>query len=103
MSTEKERYERAQKRVKEIKDFYTHVVVYIAVIGFLAIINLMTSSFPWVVFPAGGWGIGLVIHGFTTFFIEGPWGAAWEERKIRELMAKEDGRKVKNEDYFQES
>lgn len=43
-----------------------HRNTYIAVIGFLVMIWLVTTgptSFPWPVFPAGGWGIGLVAHG----------------------------------------
>lgn len=43
-----------------------HRNIYIAVIGFLVMIWLLTSGptgFPWPIFPAGGWGIGLVAHG----------------------------------------
>lgn len=85
--SEQERYQRARKRVKQLKDFYSHLAVYIAVIGFLAVVNYLTGDFPWVIFPAGGWGIGLFIHAMETFNFG--LGAAWEERKIRELMAQE--------------
>jgi Domain of unknown function (DUF1707)/2TM domain len=41
-----------------------HRNTYIAVIGFLVMIWLVTGAgFPWPIFPAGGWGIGLVAHG----------------------------------------
>lgn len=42
--------------------FKGHLTAYVAVNGFLFFLNLFTSglSFPWFIFPAGGWGIGLV-------------------------------------------
>jgi hypothetical protein len=43
--------------------FRSHFSVYLGVIGGLALLNLFTSpAFPWFLFPAGGWGIGLVNH-----------------------------------------
>lgn len=97
------RYQAARARVKELKDFYTHVMVYIVVIGFLAILNLLTSDFPWVIFPALGWGIiGLGMHALDTFGFNGLLGREWEERKIRELMGEPPKRK--NDDtFFEES
>ncbi len=38
-----EKYEKAKKRVEEIKGFYSHLFVYIAVNIVLVIINLVTS------------------------------------------------------------
>ena len=42
--------------------FKGHITAYIAVNGSLFLLNLITSglSFPWFIFPAGGWGIGMV-------------------------------------------
>ena len=99
MNSEQERYERAKKRVSELKDFYGHLTVYIVVIGFLGIINLFTSDFPWVIFPAGGWGIGLFFHAIAVF--GGDWflGKGWEERKIREYMDRDGFRKSKDDLY----
>jgi len=43
--------------------FRSHLLVYVVVIAFLGIINLITSrDFPWFLFPAGGWGIGIIFH-----------------------------------------
>ncbi|WP_275140745.1 2TM domain-containing protein [Elizabethkingia meningoseptica] len=79
-------YKKAAKRVSEIKDFYSNLISYCCVMPFIVVINLMTSrGFYWFVFPLFGWGMGVVIHGFTVFGI----GKSWEERKIQELMDKE--------------
>lgn len=78
-------YEKAQKRVKEIKSFYSNLISYCIVIPFLVVINLTTSSENlWFYFPMLGWGIGLVAHGMSVFAI----GKTWEDRKIREILEK---------------
>jgi sensor histidine kinase YesM len=80
-------YQRAQKRVKEIKSFYGNLISYCIVIPALIIINLMTSPDDiWFYFPMLGWGIGLAAHGMNVFAI----GKNWEERKIRELLEKQN-------------
>jgi len=33
-----------------------------------------------------GWGMGLIFHGFTVF----GYGKSWEERKIQEILEKEE-------------
>src|SRR5690554_1080138 len=79
-------YLKAQKRVKDIKEFYSHLTTYCLIIPLLIFINLYTySDFLWFFFPMFGWGIGLAIHAFTTF----GYGKDWEEKKIRELMEKD--------------
>jgi hypothetical protein len=83
-------YQRAQKRVKEIKSFYGNLISYCIVIPALIIINLMTSPDDiWFYFPMLGWGIGLAAHGMNVFAI----GKNWEERKIRELLEKQNNNK----------
>jgi hypothetical protein len=43
--------------------FRSHFAVYLGVNGGLMLLNLITSpGFPWFLFPAGGWGIGIVNH-----------------------------------------
>ncbi len=76
-----------RERVKELKDFYVHLGVYVLVNVFLIIINLLTSpGFFWAIFPLLGWGIGLGAHAVGLFGLFGIGGKAWEERKVRELM-----------------
>lgn len=60
----------ARKHAKAKFDFYVHLVVYVAVICLLLIINLVTSpEYLWVFWPAMGWGIGLLAHGATAFYM----------------------------------
>ncbi|MBK5429105.1 2TM domain-containing protein [Bacillus sp. TH30] len=82
-------YLRAKKRMENLKAFYIHLTVYILVNLMLFFINISSdSSKLWFLYPLGGWGIGIVIHGLTTFPF-GIFGKEWEERKIKEYMEKD--------------
>ncbi len=84
---ESNKYIRAKQRVDELKGFYGNLISYCVVIPFLVFINYKTYwDFQWFWFPLGGWGLGLLIHAFSIF----GYGSSWEERKIRELMDKDD-------------
>lgn len=82
-------YVKARDKVKKIKDFYGNLVSYCIVIPFLAFINYQTTSFQWFWFPALGWGMGLAFQAFETF----GFGKDWEERKINEIMNKDNSTK----------
>jgi hypothetical protein len=83
-------YYKAQKKVEEIKGFYGNLASYVLVITGLAILNILTSpEHWWFLYPAIGWGIGVVVHGVSVFNYLPFLGSDWEERKIRELMEKE--------------
>jgi uncharacterized integral membrane protein len=74
--------------VEEIKAFYFHIITYILVNAVLVVINLLTSpEHLWFVWSIIGWGVGLVIHGFSVF--GNLLGKSWEERKIKEIMDKD--------------
>lgn len=94
---DEERYQKAQKRVNEIKGFYRNLISYIVVnLGFLAI-NLLTSpEHLWFYWPMLGWGIGVLFHGMKVFDCMPFFGKDWEEQKIKEFMEKE---KRKNENW----
>jgi sensor histidine kinase YesM len=86
VDTEDEAYERAQKRVKEIKGFYGNLISYCIVIPFLVILNLITNPKNfWFYWPMLGWGMGVAAHGMSVFTI----GKGWEEKKIREILEKD--------------
>jgi len=78
-------YEQARKKVKQKQGFYAHLFSYVIVIGFLLVINLATGGFPWFLFPAAGWGMGLAFHALATFNVPG-FSKDWEQRMIREEM-----------------
>jgi len=79
-------YERAKDRVQKLKGFYGNLISYCCVIPILIIINLNTSSFQWFWFPMLGWGMGLTFHALEIF----GYGRSWEEKKIREILEKEN-------------
>jgi two-component system LytT family sensor kinase len=82
--------QQARRRVRRLREFYVHAAIFVVVIGGLAGLNWIVSpTFWWVVFPAIGWGIGLAAHAVSVFFEDSILGSAWEERKTRELIERE--------------
>lgn len=85
-----ERYEEAKKQVKEIKGFYVHLLVFIAVNIFLIFINLKYSpEHLWFFWTTMGWGVGVLFHGLGVFKVMPFFGKNWEQKKINELMDKD--------------
>ncbi len=85
--TQDERYERAKKRVKELREFYASLAAYVVVMIVLFIVDISDRGGWWVYWPAMGWGAFLLLHAFKVF---GPGRASgWEERKIKEIMEKD--------------
>lgn len=81
-------YKQAQKRVKDLKGFYIHLAIYLSVMVFLFAADYLDGGITWAFWPAIGWGIAVVINAVALFFDTGIFGSEWEERKIKELMAK---------------
>ena len=81
---QEEKYERAKKRVAELKSFYSHLVIYVVVMVVLFIVDYRDRGNWWFYWPLMGWGIAVVIHGFNTFT------TGWEKRKVKQLMEKEE-------------
>ncbi len=82
-----DKYLRAKKKVEEIRGFYGNLTAYLIVIPVLAWFNYRTTDFPWVIFPAVGWGLGVILNGLCAFGYSPILGKNWEERKIREYMS----------------
>lgn len=95
-------YIKAKKRVKAIKGFYVHLSVYI-------VVNIFISGVIMYGLISGGdsfyetlsnfgvystwvfWGIGMFFHWLGVFgFKSIGFGRDWEERKIKEMMQKDD-------------
>ena len=89
---DEKKYQEAQKRVREIKSFYSHLVVFIVVNTFLVIKkmnNLDPDETIWDAFKLPFfWGIGLAFHALRAFDSFPFFGRDWEERKIKEMMDK---------------
>ena len=85
-TTENLAYDKAVKRVKELKGFYGNLISYCIVIPFLVIVNLITSpKYLWFYWPMLGWGIGVISHAMQVFAV----GKNWEEKKIQEILNNE--------------
>jgi len=83
-------YDAAKKRVRQLRGFYVHLIVYVLVNAPLVGINLATSPGAlWFYWPLLGWGIGIVAHAASVFGTGRFLGKEWEERKIKELMEKQ--------------
>lgn len=82
-------YERARRKVQQIKGLYVHVSVYCVVIAGLFLINFVTGRPWWFFWPAIGWGVGLAFHAFGVYGTDALFGADWEERKLQELLERE--------------
>ena len=100
-------YIKAKKRVKAMKGFYVHLIVYVLVNIFLSgiiIFGLSQSgdNFDEILSNFGVystwlfWGIGIFFHFMGVFgFKSLGLGKDWEEKKIKELLEKEDQQKRK--------
>lgn len=86
IASENMSYVRAKERVEKLKGFYGNLISYCCVIPLLIFINLRTSDFHWFWFPMLGWGFGLTMHAAETF----GYGKSWEEKKIREILNKDN-------------
>ena len=68
-----ERRDAAIKRIKDKRDFKTHVVSYVVVNLFLVGVWAVSGGgYFWPGWVMAGWGIGLVLHGWQTYRGERP-------------------------------
>ncbi|MBR9854414.1 MAG: 2TM domain-containing protein [Algicola sp.] len=85
-----DRYSRAKERVENLKAFFYSMVSYCVIIPLLVYVNYRTTDFPWVLFPAAGWGLGLLFQWMTAYGRNPVLGKEWEERKIQEFMGNKE-------------
>lgn len=89
------KYENAIKRIKKIKGFYIHLLVYVVINIMIIVVNIQNletgeSYFQFKnFFTAFFWGIGIISHALSVFGPDLFLGKDWEEKKIKELMDKE--------------
>lgn len=85
-------YKAAHKRVKDIKGFYIHFLVYVLINAAIFVVTTQDegfidgltnlSNYTTIFF----WGIGLFAHWASVFGPGFIFGKKWEEKKIKELM-----------------
>jgi signal transduction histidine kinase len=90
---ERQTYMRARKRAQAEAGFFVHLMWYGIIIGFLFIINMITSPGTlWVVWPALGWGFGIASH-FAAVY-----GWRWVHQRVFDpAIAREVQREVLQE------
>lgn len=91
---------RARKRIEELKGFYWHLAVYLAVNFFISFSKISRNmvngeSFTEGLFDFGTfavwffWGIGLAFHAMKVFSLNPIFGKEWEERQIKKFIEQE--------------
>ncbi|PSV01349.1 2TM domain-containing protein [Photobacterium leiognathi] len=79
----------ALEYVKGIKSFYSNLTSYVLVIGMLFVINYFTSpDYWWAVWPALGWGIGIVSHALSAFEVVNVFGPDWERKQVEKRLGR---------------
>lgn len=83
-------HERAATRVE--RGFWIHLAAYVLVVGGLTILNLNRNPDKlWVLWVAGGWGIGIIAHAATFFSPQG------REKMIRRTTERMERREMRGE------
>ena len=82
----------AVAHVKKLRGFYFHLAQYGVIITVLFVINMSTSaSHLWFLYPALGWGIGLLFHAARVFaWLPPALGSQWERRQIEKYLDKQN-------------
>lgn len=101
-----ENYNKAYKKVKKIKGFYSHLKAYLVVNAIIIISGVTRNSViggfdfsslsEWHTYStAFFWGIGIAVHALSVFSSDWFFGADWEEKKIQKYMDKQSENKNK--------
>lgn len=79
----------ALHHVRKIRGFYRHLAQYVIVISGLTTLNLFTSpKYFWAVWPAMGWGMGVMFHGMSVFGRLPFMNADWEKRQVEKYLGR---------------
>ncbi len=97
ISNKRNKFERAKKRVEELKKFYKHVAFYIVINGFFigrriyndiaygdSFVDAFTDIRNYRLFF--WWGVIVIIHGLKVYQFSFLFNKDWEKRKIKEEM-----------------
>ena len=87
----------ARNRVKHMRSWYMSATMYAIIIPSLWVINLSMGGKIWAYWPMLGWGLGLTVHGLSVFAGRSFFGNEWQEKKVAEIMAREQLKVVSSE------
>jgi len=79
----------ALSQVRQIRRFWHSALAYLVIMSFLVAVNLATSPYHlWVIWPALGWGLALVLRAARVFNLL-PWfGPEWERREVEKRLGR---------------
>ena len=110
MENSVQKYERATKRVKELKGFYNHIKIFVIVNALLYGVRsgffhqFLAPDFPirpeyfeWVHTNLLIWGAILLVHALITYRNKFSFYRRWEARQIKKYMEKEE---QENKKYY---
>lgn len=89
--------QRAEKRIKVLKGFYSHVTVYVIVNSCLSTSKIVNNMYNGEAFSEAFWdfstfaiwffwGVGLAFHALKVFSLNPFFGKDWEKRQIEKYM-----------------
>ncbi len=89
---QQQKFIKAKNRVEKIKKFYHNLISYILVILGLVALNYYQNklTYPWVVWPAFGWGLGVIFNGISAFDYNPFFNKDWEDRKMKEFLQEKE-------------
>jgi hypothetical protein len=92
-----DRYKKASKKVKSIKEFYSHLFWYIVINLMLFFLNLKYSpEHIWFFYTTLGWGLGVIAHAVGVFGNIFMFSKDWEDKKIKAIMEEENNKSTQN-------
>jgi hypothetical protein len=93
MEKKEDKLEKAKKIAKSKVEFIRHLGIYVVVMVILAVINNITSpGYQWWLWPAGFWGLGVIINFMVVFLLKG--GGL---KKLEEQLTEKELEKMKDE------
>ena len=91
MAPEDSTLEWVKKHVKDVRDFYYHLMTYVLANAMLVVIDLRVEGaggflgLDWAYWVIIGWGFGIVGHAISVFFGEYRVQKLYAQQKSREL------------------
>lgn len=76
----------AREQVAELKEFYHNIIKAVLILTLLAVVNALTTDFPWVLFPLAGMSLSLAFQYLKIANANVILGKRWEQKKIESLM-----------------
>ena len=90
MTQEDPALERAKKHVKDVRDFYYHLMTFVLVNAMMVIIDLRVDAgggflgLDWAYWMILGWGFGIAGHAISVFFGDYRVQKLYDQEKQRE-------------------